>query len=230
MRILSMSGAVFACLVFRAAADEYAVGADVSFLPFAEQNGVVFKDGGQPKAGLQIFKDHGYNWVRLRLFHTPDRTRDRLPNDLAYTIAEAKAAKKLGFKFLLDIHYSDTWADPQKQFIPRAWDGFAHDKLVEAVYAYTRDVVAALRDSEAMPDIVQIGNEEQLGEKLPCCVRILGKRFVLLFRERKSSRPGPGRPPGTTRPPRTRYPGREPPRNGRHPRQRHTHGFEVKLS
>src|SRR3954471_22629686 len=102
--------------VARAKEDEFAVGADISFLADSEQKGVVFKDDGQEKPAIQILRDHNYNWVRLRLFHTPDR----LPNNLEYTIAQAKAAKKLGFRFLLDIHYSDTWADPQKQFTPRA--------------------------------------------------------------------------------------------------------------
>jgi arabinogalactan endo-1,4-beta-galactosidase len=138
-----------------ARADDYAVGADVSFLPQAESAGVVFKDDGRPKPGLQLFKDHGYNWVRLRLFHTPTK----LPNDLNYTIALAKQAKSLGFKVLLNYHYSDTWADPAKQFLPKAWEGKSHDELVEAVFAYTRDTVAAFREAGAMPDMVQPGNE-----------------------------------------------------------------------
>lgn len=138
-----------------ARAGDYAVGADLSFLKQAETNGAVFKDRGVAKPGLQIFRDHGYNWVRLRLFHSPTR----LPNNLAYTIASARDAKKLGFKFLLDIHYSDTWADPQKQTIPRAWEGKSHPELVQAVFEYTRDSVAAFRDAGALPDMVQIGNE-----------------------------------------------------------------------
>jgi arabinogalactan endo-1,4-beta-galactosidase len=136
-------------------ANEFMVGADVSFLAHAENKGVVFKDRGQAKPGLQIFKDHGYNWVRLRLFHSPDR----LPNDLNYTVALARQAKQLGFKFLLNYHYSDTWADPQKQFIPKAWEGLPHAELVNAVFAYTRDTIAAFREAGAMPDMVQIGNE-----------------------------------------------------------------------
>jgi arabinogalactan endo-1,4-beta-galactosidase len=134
---------------------EYAIGADLSFLKQAEDRGTLFKDEGQAKPGLEIFKDHGYNWIRLRLFHTPTR----LPNDLAYTIAMAQDAKKLGYKFLLNYHYSDTWADPGKQFIPRAWEGKSHAELVEAVFEYTRDTVAALRDANALPDMVQVGNE-----------------------------------------------------------------------
>jgi len=134
---------------------QYAVGADVSFLKQAEDQGKVFKDGGQAKSGLQILKDHGYNWVRLRLFHTPTG----LPNSLEYTIALAKSAKKLGFHILLDYHYSDTWADPGKQYIPKAWEGLSHPQLVKAVYAYTRDTTIAFHDAGVLPDMVQIGNE-----------------------------------------------------------------------
>lgn len=136
-------------------AHEYAIGADLSFLAQAEARGIVFKDNGKAKPGLQIFKDHGYNWIRLRLFHTPTR----LPNDLDYTIAMAKQAKEHGFRFLLNYHYSDTWADPAKQFIPAAWEGLSRDELVAAVFEYTRDTIAAFRDAGVMPDMVQVGNE-----------------------------------------------------------------------
>ena len=133
----------------------YAIGADLSFLKQAEERGVQFKEGGMVKPGLQIFRDHGYGWIRLRLFHTPPQ----LPNDLAYTIAQAKAAKALGFKFLLNYHYSDTWADPGKQTLPKAWEGKSHAELVRAVFDYTRDTIAAFREAGAMPDMVQNGNE-----------------------------------------------------------------------
>jgi arabinogalactan endo-1,4-beta-galactosidase len=136
-------------------AAEYAVGADLSFLKQAEDGGTVFKENGQGQAGLMIFKDHGYNWIRLRLFHTPTR----LPNSLPYTIALAKDAKKLGYKFLLNYHYSDTWADPGKQGIPKAWEGKTHKELMEAVFEYTRDTIAAFADAGVLPEMVQVGNE-----------------------------------------------------------------------
>ncbi len=142
---------------------EYAVGADVSFLGQAEQQGVVFKDGGVPKPSLEILRSHGYNWVRLRLFHTPTQ----LPNNLDYTIALAKSAKKLGFKFLLDYHYADDWADPGKQPIPKAWQGKSHADLVKAVFEYTRDTIAAFRDAGVLPDMVQVGNEITHGMMWP---------------------------------------------------------------
>jgi arabinogalactan endo-1,4-beta-galactosidase len=149
--LLIMLYAPVAC----AAEDDYAIGADVSFLADAEARGIEFKENGVAKPGLEIFRDHGYNWVRLRLFHSPDR----LPNDLSYTIALARQAKVMGFKFLLDYHYSDTWADPAKQFTPQAWEDLSHEELVEAVHNYTRDTIIAFRGAGAMPDMVQIGNE-----------------------------------------------------------------------
>ena len=134
---------------------EYAIGADLSFLKQAEDGGFAFKENGQARPGLQIFRDHGYNWIRLRLFHTPPR----LPNSLDYTISLATAARKMGFKFLLDYHYSDSWADPGKQFIPKAWEGMSHEQMVDALFVYTRDTVGKFREAGVLPDMVQIGNE-----------------------------------------------------------------------
>ncbi|MGH9405692.1 MAG: glycoside hydrolase family 53 protein [Terriglobia bacterium] len=133
----------------------YAVGADVSFLKQAEDRGTVFRDDGKPEPALQILRDHGFNWVRLRLFVNPTG----LPNNLSYTIASAQKAKSLGFKFLLDLHYSDTWADPGKQYTPKAWAAMSHAQLVTEVYDYTRDTIRALRAGGVLPDMVQIGNE-----------------------------------------------------------------------
>lgn len=142
---------------------EYAIGADVSFLGAAEKQGVIFRENNTPRPALQILKDHGYTWVRLRLFHSPTD----LPNSLEYTIALAKSAKKLGFRFLLDYHYSDSWADPGKQPIPEAWQGMTHKQLVDTVFAYTRDTIAAFRDADVLPDMVQIGNEITNGTLWP---------------------------------------------------------------
>jgi arabinogalactan endo-1,4-beta-galactosidase len=138
-----------------AGAADYAVGADLSFLKQAEDRGTVFKDQGKTLPGLRIFKDHAYNWVRLRLFHSPKS----LPNDLKYTIALATAAREQGFKFLLNYHYSDTWADPGKQFTPAAWKTKSHADLVQAVFEYTRDTIGAFRAAGVLPDMVQVGNE-----------------------------------------------------------------------
>ena len=100
-------------------AADFAFGADLSFLKQAEDRGKVFRDGTNAAPGLQLFRNHGYNWVRLRLFVDP--VGGHLPNDLAYTLAMARDAKKLGFKFLLDFHYANSWADPAKQPTPVTW-------------------------------------------------------------------------------------------------------------
>ncbi len=145
-------------LIFRTSeisGQAYAIGADLSFLKNSEDRGFLFKENGIAKPGLEIFKDHGYNWIRLRLFHTPTE----LPNNLGYTIALAKQAKEAGFKFLLDFHYSDTWADPGKQFIPLAWTGMSHNQLVNAVFEYSRETIKTFREAGVLPEMVQIGNE-----------------------------------------------------------------------
>ncbi len=161
--ILRLTLVLLICFCAAARAQSYAIGADVSFLGNAEQHGVIFKDHGIAKPCLEILKDHGYNWIRLRIFVHPTV----LPNNLPYTIALAKQAKKLGYKFLLDFHYSDTWADPGKQFIPAAWQRKTHAELVLAVFDYTRDTIGAFRDAGVLPDMVQIGNEVTNGMLWP---------------------------------------------------------------
>jgi len=136
-----------------------AIGADTSFLPQAETEGTIFKIEGNPMPGLQILRNHGYGWVRLRLFNHPTE----LPNDLPYTLAQAKQAKALGFGILLDFHYSDDWADPSHQTTPVAWQKLKHRQLVDAVHTYTRDTIATFREAGVLPDMVQVGNEVTAG-------------------------------------------------------------------
>lgn len=145
------------------AAQEYMIGADLSFAKEAEEKGFTFKEDDKPKKVLQIFKDHGYNWIRLRLFHTPTD----LPNSLAYTISLAKEAKEKGYKFLLDYHYSDTWADPAKQFVPKAWQGKTQEQVEQLVFQYTKKTMEAFREANVYPDMVQIGNEISTGMLWP---------------------------------------------------------------
>tara|TARA_B110000114_G_scaffold84378_1_gene89218 strand:- start:883 stop:1929 length:1047 start_codon:yes stop_codon:yes gene_type:complete len=145
------------------AAQEYMIGADLSFAKEAEEKGFTFKEDDKPKKVLQIFKDHGYNWIRLRLFHTPTE----LPNSLAYTISLAKEAKEKGYKFLLDYHYSDTWADPAKQFVPKAWQGKTQEQVEQLVFQYTKKTMEAFRKANVYPDMVQIGNEISTGMLWP---------------------------------------------------------------
>jgi arabinogalactan endo-1,4-beta-galactosidase len=153
---LSISFIFLMCLIhLKTYSQEYAIGADLSFLKSAEDKGFGFKENNEVKPGLKMFRDHGYNWIRIRIFHTPTD----LPNNLEYTIALAKNAKAEGYKFLLDFHYSDTWADPGKQFLPKAWKGYSHKQLVNAVFEYSKETIKTFRGAGVMPDMVQIGNE-----------------------------------------------------------------------
>ncbi len=150
---------------FSACAADFAFGADLSFLKQTEERGKIFKDGTNALPGLQIFKNHGYNWIRLRIFVEP--VGGNLPNDLKYTLTMAQDAKKLGYKFLLDFHYANSWADPAKQPTPAAWKDLSHQQRVTKVFEYTRDTIASFRDAGVLPDMVQIGNEVTHGMLWP---------------------------------------------------------------
>ena len=139
------------------AADDFAFGADLSFLKQAEDRGKIFRDGTNAAPGLQIFRNHNYNWIRLRLFVEP--VRENLPNNVTYTLALARDAKKLGYRFLLDFHYANSWADPGKQPTPEQWKTLTHEQRAQAVFEYTRDTIAKFREAGLMPDMVQVGNE-----------------------------------------------------------------------
>jgi arabinogalactan endo-1,4-beta-galactosidase len=155
------------CAFRPAFAQDYAVGADVSFLAKCEQDGVVFKENGKPVDVLALLREHHYNWVRLRIFHDPAAATIHLPNDLNYTLALAKRAKALGFHILLDFHYSDSWADPGQQPMPAAWKTLTHKQLVKQVYLYTRDTIRSFGAQGVMPDMVEVGNEVTNGMLWP---------------------------------------------------------------
>lgn len=130
-------------------------GIDISFTPQIESLGGKYLENGVQKDALDIFKENGANYVRLRLWHTPSGGWCGLGQTIQYAVR----LKAKGFKFLLDIHYSDSWADPGKQNKPAAWAGLTFSALNDSVYAYTKNVISALKGQNALPDMVQIGNE-----------------------------------------------------------------------
>ena len=139
------------------------LGADISFLPQLEDRGMKFSDKGTPGDAIQIMKDHGFNYIRLRIFNAPANPKGYSPGkgfcDLEHTKAMAKRIKAAGMKFLLDFHYSDYWADPQQQNKPAAWVGQDFTTLKKSVHDYTVDVMKQLKDQGTAPDMVQVGNE-----------------------------------------------------------------------
>ncbi len=139
------------------------IGADISFLPQLEARGLKFSDKGREGDALEILKAHGFNFVRLRIFHNPAADSGYSPKkgfcDLAHTLAMAKRVKAAGMKLLLDFHYSDYWADPEKQYKPAAWKGLGFALLEDSVMRYTKKVIKTLKAQGTVPDMVQIGNE-----------------------------------------------------------------------
>ena len=139
------------------------LGADISFLPQLEDRGMKFSDKGVQKDAIWILKEHGFNYVRLRIFNNPSADSGYSPGkgfcDLEHTKQMAKRIKAAGLKLLLDFHYSDTWADPGKQYKPSAWKGLSFPVLKDSVYEFTKKVVSELKNQGTAPDMVQIGNE-----------------------------------------------------------------------
>jgi arabinogalactan endo-1,4-beta-galactosidase len=150
---------------------ERMIGADISFLPELEDRGMKFKDNGIEKDAILILRDHGFNYIRLRIFVNPENDKGYSPQKgycgLRYTLEMAKRIKNAGLKLLLDFHYSDYWADPQKQTKPLAWDNLSFGTLKDSIKIYTSKVLAALKDQGTLPDMVQIGNEINHGMMWP---------------------------------------------------------------
>ena len=144
-------------------ARDFLTGADISYLPVAEARGVRFSDADGPGNFLDVARRNGWNLLRVRLWVAPDAKPENAVSSLENVTLLGKRIKAAGFKFLLDLHYSDTWADPGHQQKPAAWKTLDFPRLVQQVRDYSREVVAQLGAKGALPDIVQIGNETQNG-------------------------------------------------------------------
>ena len=138
----------------------FSKGADVGWLPQMEATGYKFYDSdGTEKDCLQLLKDRGMNSIRLRVFVNPNDDKASGHCSKEETVVMALRAQKLGMRVMIDFHYSDSWADPAKQFKPKAWEKHSFSKLLKDVYNHTFDVVNALKVAGVTPEWVQIGNE-----------------------------------------------------------------------
>ncbi|MBQ1016596.1 glycosyl hydrolase 53 family protein [Micromonospora sp. D93] len=135
-------------------------GADVSSLQRSLDLGAKYYDAnGVARDPLDILKSVGVNYVRLRVWNNPISGY----NNKSGVLAQARVARAKGLKVLIDFHYSDTWADPGKQYKPAAWAGHSLSQLRTDVYTFTYDVCSSLRGQGTPPDSVQIGNEINVG-------------------------------------------------------------------
>lgn len=145
-------------------------GGDISLLPEYEQAGAKYRTAsGQAISDLIVYSaEQGMNAMRVRLFVNPENYHgsDADPNacqDLDYILPLCKRIKDAGLKLMLDFHYSDTWADPAKQYTPADWKDLSDQKLYEQIYNYTKEVLQTLKDNGAAPDLIQTGNEISYG-------------------------------------------------------------------
>lgn len=142
------------------------VGGDISLLPKYEEAGVVYKDkdGKTISDVLAFFKQEGLNTMRVRLFVDPSKDSDKaVCQDLAYVKALGKRIKDAGMQLILDFHYSDTWADPAKQWTPDAWKSLTNEQLYTKIYDYTKESLEQMVAAGATPDFIQTGNEISFG-------------------------------------------------------------------
>lgn len=135
----------------------FAFGADISW------GGSNLKDkNGVPKDLLTILKEQGLNSVRYRVWYPADG-----PSGKNQVVRQSKEAHDMGFKVMIDFHYSDSWADPGKQYIPSAWAGHSTEQLIQDVYDHTYDILDTLKKAGVTPAWVQIGNETKRGMLWP---------------------------------------------------------------
>ncbi|MEZ4642638.1 MAG: glycosyl hydrolase 53 family protein [Chloroflexota bacterium] len=136
-------------------------GVDLSYVNEVEDCGAVYRVNGEAKDPFALFAGKGANLVRARLWHNPTWTSYSTLDDVQRTFLRALDA---GMYTLLDIHYSDDWADPGQQRIPEAWQGIEDTAvLAQAVYDYTRTTLLTLNEAGLLPDFVQVGNETNGG-------------------------------------------------------------------
>ena len=144
--------------------EDFILGMDASCVPALERSGVKYYDfDGTQKDVFEILRANGINYIRVRIWNDPyDENGNGYGGgncDLDNAIAIGKRATANGMKLLVDFHYSDFWADPAKQMVPKAWAGMDYETKRQALYEYTRASLKALVEAGVDVGMVQIGNE-----------------------------------------------------------------------
>ncbi len=148
--------------------EDFILGMDVSSLIAEERSGVRYYDfDGQEKDLLQILAESGVTHIRVRVWNEPYDAQGRGYGggncDIENALQIGQRATQYGLKLIVDFHYSDFWADPGKQMVPKAWAGLDPAAKAEAVYDYTRESLQLLRDGGVDVAMVQVGNETNNG-------------------------------------------------------------------
>jgi len=154
------------------AAEEKYVGGDISLLPSYEASNAKYHthDGTEISSVLTYLGSEKWNAMRVRIFVDPDNASsdakgEGVKQDYDYILPLCKQIKEAGFKLMLDFHYSDTWADPSKQWTPKDWEGVNDNTadLSDSLYNYTVKILNGLKSEGCAPDMIQIGNEISYG-------------------------------------------------------------------
>ncbi len=144
--------------------DDFIMGMDASCVPAIEKGGVKYYDhDGTQKDVYEILRNNGINYIRVRVWNDPFDSSGKGYGggncDIENAVEIGKRATKYGMKLLVNFHYSDFWADPGKQMVPKAWRGMSIDEKSEALYQYTKECLEKLVNAGVDVGMVQIGNE-----------------------------------------------------------------------
>lgn len=167
IKLYTLLAAMTLALALHASQPRYA-GGDISLLPEYENAGAQYKDhdGNNIAELLPYLHKEGMNAMRVRLFVNPGDYPSNDPNacqSLEYITPLCRRIVDAGFDLMLDFHYSDTWADPAKQWTPKAWARLSDEQLYETIYDYTRQTLLSLKEAGVTPAFIQTGNEISYG-------------------------------------------------------------------
>ena len=144
--------------------DDFYRGMDASAVLALENSGAKYYNfDGEEQDVFMTLAQAGVNYIRLRVWNDPyDENGNGYGggnNDVATAIALGQRATKYGMKVCIDFHYSDFWADPKKQFVPKAWEGMDIEEKSDALYNFTLESLTQLLDAGVDVGMVQISNE-----------------------------------------------------------------------
>ena len=149
-------------------ATDFYVGGDLSSIIEVEENGGVFYDyEDKEKDVFKILKENGMNSIRIRIWNDP-LAENGIPyanghNDLETAVQIGKRATACDMRVLIDFHYSDYWADPSSQEVPKDWKNLTFSEKETALYDYTTSSLCKLLDAGVNVTMVQNGNETTSG-------------------------------------------------------------------
>ncbi|EGP5553310.1 glycosyl hydrolase 53 family protein [Enterococcus faecium] len=144
--------------------EDFIKGADISTLIAQEQSGVkYYNESNQEEDLFTILSENGVNYARIRIWNDPYNAEGQGYGagncDVDKAIEMGKRATSAGMKVLIDFHYSDFWADPGRQLVPKAWKGYSVTEKADALYAFTKDSLEKIIAAGVDVGMVQVGNE-----------------------------------------------------------------------